>query len=272
MAGGEMGLIESVSKARRAIAGVAIVWLLLVANSVHTKTYLYGANAVPAPVPLSPRLQKLFEKRKLVCFGRYALEVPAEAELAMGEISIPSRVEIIDGGKDAISRHVAAHIEKTKAEDKTAEFSYNGVGPVEGSWQLHYSEGKFLRDSGIYFYQTYVSRGDSTFIFGDETKSGETERAPIARQASIAKGFRLRNEDDIPEAPGFCLEGAFVREDQYSQQEMVSAGIHLPSFPDVSFHVSSNKDAYGDYPPEEFEKRLRGELSLLARIKSAQDR
>jgi hypothetical protein len=38
----------------------------------------------------------------------------------------------------------------------------------------------------------------------------------------------------------------------------------------VTFSISSNKDAYGDYPPEDFEKTERAELSLLARIKQAQ--
>ncbi len=82
-------------------------------------------------------------------------------------------------------------------------------------------------------------------------------------------GLPVRAKDEAPSEPGFCLEHAFVREDKYSHQEMVNAGIYLPSFPDVSFSISSNKDAYGDYRPEEFEKRLRGELSLLARINEA---
>ena len=52
---------------------------------------------------------------------------------------------------------------------------------------------------------------------------------------------------------------------------MVNVGIVIPSLPDVSFSVSSNKNAYGDYTPEEFEKAQRTKLSLLARIKEAQD-
>ena len=51
---------------------------------------------------------------------------------------------------------------------------------------------------------------------------------------------------------------------------MINAGIHIPAFPDVTFSVSSNKDAYSDYSPEEFNGRLRKELSLLTRIKDAQ--
>ena len=51
---------------------------------------------------------------------------------------------------------------------------------------------------------------------------------------------------------------------------MISAGIYLPTLPDVTFSISSNKDAYADLKKTEFEKIKRDELSLLARIKSAQ--
>ena len=62
-----------------------------------------------------------------------------------------------------------------------------------------------------------------------------------------------------------------MRGDQYDDQEMASAGIYLPSLPDVTFSVSSNKDAYADFSKAEFEKTERDKLSLLARIKAAQE-
>ena len=52
---------------------------------------------------------------------------------------------------------------------------------------------------------------------------------------------------------------------------MISAGIYLPSLPDVTFSISSNKDAYSDYPKEEFARMKVEELSLLARIRQAQE-
>jgi len=58
---------------------------------------------------------------------------------------------------------------------------------------------------------------------------------------------------------------------RYDDQEMVNAGIYIPGLPDVTFSISSNKDAYGDYPPAQFEKEVRASLSLLNRMKAAQD-
>jgi len=47
---------------------------------------------------ISKRLGVLFLKTKIVCFGRYAIKVPQEAELIYGNISSPSRIDIIKGG------------------------------------------------------------------------------------------------------------------------------------------------------------------------------
>lgn len=47
---------------------------------------------------ISKRLEVLFLKTKTVCFGRYAIKVPQEAELIYGNISAPSRIDIIKGG------------------------------------------------------------------------------------------------------------------------------------------------------------------------------
>lgn len=224
---------------------------------------------MPEPIALSPRLQKIFSETKLVCFGRYALEVPAEAQFTFGTISVPGKVEIVQGGGVAGERRYLADIKKIKEKDETAEITYSGVGPVKNSWQIHFSEDVHHRENGLFYIDTYINLGEFTFIFGDSTEEGETQKEPLARQATIARNLRLRPEDEIPSEPGFCLERAFLGEDTYSDQEMVNAGIHLPSFPDVKFSVRSNKDAYADYPPEEFETRLRGQLSLLTRINKA---
>ena len=60
-----------------------------------------------------------------------------------------------------------------------------------------------------------------------------------------------------------------MSDSNYNDQEMADAGLYFPSFPDVTFSITSNKDAYGDYPLAEYDAKVRGELSLLARIQQA---
>jgi hypothetical protein len=230
-----------------------------------SNSYSYQENAVPEPVKLSPRLQALFAKTKLVCFGRYAVEVPVEAEILRAGFD----VEVINGGIEAMKSRVAADIAKLKWKDKSAQFTYNKEGPVDGSWQIRYYESDNAKRYGLHFFDTYVNKGDLSFIFGDAIDKAETEESTAARQSVVAKNLRLRANDEVPDEPGFCFEHGFLADNLYARQETASAGIFLPSLPDVTFSISSSKDAYGDFSPAEFEKTERAALSLLNRIEGA---
>lgn len=247
--------------------------ILLILGSLQacSPKYSYSEKAGPEPVQLSPRLSKLFSKTKLVCFGRYALQVPQNAELIWGSASFPSTVEVFAGGADEMMLIIADDITMIRKEDKTAEILFNQLGPIEGSWQIRYHPSQSAKSVGQLFIDTYINKGDLTFVLGGSVDEGQTEEAAASREASRAKSLRVRAKDEIPSESGFCIEHGFMADTQYIDQEMVNVGIALPGLPDVSFSVSSNKDAYSDYPSEEFEQRLRAELSLLARIQGAKD-
>jgi hypothetical protein len=246
--------------------------LLIISISLLTRshTYAYKESGVPYRVKLSPRLEGLFDKTKLLCFGRFAIEVPLEAQLDWGETSFPSRIEVISGGIEAAKERAVEDIGELDRKKIGAEVVYNGPGPIENSWQLRYFDDKFAKEDNDIFFNTYLNKAKFIFILGDATEKNETEETVIARQLSMSKSLRLRKEEDIPTQPGYCIEHGFMADDRYADQEMASAGIHLPSLPDVTFSISSNKDAYADYPKADFERMKRDELPLLARIKAAQ--
>jgi len=166
---------------------------------------------------------------------------------------------------------VANEIARINKISRTAKITYNALGPSENSWQIRYFENKFAEQDGTLFFTTFVTKWKYTFVIGDAVGSGEKEADVASRQSILAHSIRMRAEDDIPADPGFCVQQGFVEDARYVRQEMVSAGIYFPGLPDVTFSISSNKNAYIDYPSGEFERRVRGELSLLARIKSAKD-
>ena len=234
-------------------------------------SYTYKENAVPELVKPSLRLSNLFLKTKLVCFGRYALEVPEEAQLTWGSASFPSKLQVFDDGPAISQIRIDENIAIIKHKDITAEITYNGVGPIDNSWQVQYYPSSFAKsEKQLYFFDTYVLKGKYTFLLGGSL-NGQTQEAAVAREETRAKSLRFRAPDELPVEPGFCIEHGFMAEARYSDQEMVNIGIHIPSLPDVSFSISSNKDAYGDYTPEEFEKNERQKLSLLFRIQEAKD-
>lgn len=220
---------------------------------------------------LSKRLEVLFLKTKIVCFGRYAIEVPQETELIYGNISSPSKIEVIKGGIIAKDEKIAEDIKKIKANNQSSEIISSENGPMENSWQFRYFDDKFSKEDGNVFFSTYVNKGDITFVLSGSIPKGGTITSAAATQLIRANSLRLRHQDEIPAEPGHCLEGGFMSDSNYIVQEMADAGLYFPSFPDVTFSITSNKDAYGDYPPAEYDAKVRGELSLLARIQQAKE-
>jgi hypothetical protein len=252
------------------IAGGCAALVAAMAFSPHFQRYSYKENAVPKNVALSHRLEALFEKTKRVCFGRYALTVPEEAQLIWGDASFPSRIFLYTCGMEAIKERVAKDIAKLRFSDDQADITYNDKGPIEDSWQIRYFEDNAAKELHLKVFNTYINKSDLIFLLRGSL-DGEPEEQAGEREASRAKSLRLRDESDIPSEPGYCIEHGFMASSAYDDQEMVNVGIYLPSLPDVTFSISSNKDAYADYPKAEFEKMKLGELSLLARIRAAQE-
>ena len=188
---------------------------------------------MPEPVKLSSRLQALFAKTKLVCFGRYALLVPEEAQLIVGTVGVPYDVKVISGGIAASEVRVATDIAKIKSEEKSAEIKYTGKGPIEASWQIRYYQDESHKRRGAVYFQTYVNKGDLTFIIEDAVGGkNDNEEAAAARQRFLANSLRQRSADEVPNEAGFCVNHAFVPEKMYAEQETASAGIYLPTLPD----------------------------------------
>jgi len=213
------------------------------------------------------KLKKLFKNTKTLCFGRYVVTVPSEANLIVGDAAL----EVIIGGLNARTRKIKEEIEKIKWTDETADFTYNDKGPIEGSWQFRYYEDELSKKYKLHFFRTFVTKDDFTFIMGDSVRNGESQSATEARQFIKANGIRIRQPEEIPQDPGLCVEHGFLAKNNYAEQEIDDVGLYLPSFPDITFSISSNKDAYGDYSPADFETEMRKELSLLNRIQGAKD-
>jgi hypothetical protein len=197
--------------------------------------------------------------------------VPQEAKVIWGGASLPSKVEVIKGGVLEAQERIKEDIEALKRKSNTFELLYEGAGPVEDSFQIRYYESEYAKAENDIFFDNYVMKGDWTFVFGDAMEERETESLVAKRQVAYAKRLRLREEEDVPETAGNCIEKGFIASDDYKGQEIVYAGLYIPSIPDVTFSISSNKNAYSDLKKEDFETMKREELGLLARTRGAQE-
>ncbi|WP_426086614.1 T6SS immunity protein Tli4 family protein [Janthinobacterium sp. PSPC1-1] len=239
--------------------------------SAYAKKNSATETIMPGHFKLSKRLETLFLKTKIVCFGRYALEVPQEAQLISGGTTILSEIKTIPGGITEKNERIAEEIERIKKSDRTSEIIHNGKGPIENSWQLQYYDGEFSKEGGRLIFKTYIIKGNHIFILDGSTRKGEAIADSIGNQMVRANNLRLRDENEVPKEPGYCVKNGFMSDNKYDSQEMADAGLYFPSFPDVTFSITANKNAYGDYPPAEYDAKVRGKLSLLARIQEAKD-
>lgn len=189
------------------------------------------------------KIEILFQKTKKICFGRYLLNLPNEAELIIGN----SAVDLFKGGSDFLKHQAEIDLKRIRSLNFAPEIIYNGNGPIENSWQIRYYNSKSAKEVNFIVYRTLINKGDFIFAIGDAVGGGDTERATAERQLIQAKSLRLRATEEVPTVPGLCVEHGFMSENQYKYQEIDDVGVYLPSFPDVTFSISSNKDAYGDY-------------------------
>jgi hypothetical protein len=234
--------------------------------------FVNGDGAVEKNIKSTKQVENLFFGAKLLCFGRYAMYVPKDSDLIWGVTSFPSDVNVVNGSAMSIQEYMDKDISEIIRKNDTAEVIFSGPSRLGVGWQLNYYEDKYAKRDEVLFSRGYIKLDDNVFLLSAAKNQGESEDAFAIRQLRRANSLRLRNSNDVPASPGYCIERGFMANDMYEVQEIVAIGLHLPSFPDVKFSVSSNKNAYADYPSAEFDGRLRGELSLLSRIKQAKEK
>jgi hypothetical protein len=219
----------------------------------------------------TPRINKIFQETKLVCFGRYALVIPKEAKLIWGSTYFPSKVTSISGNKDDLKATAAKEIDKIKYSDAKSEIIYNDTGPVDSSWQIRYFDSPAAKQLNLLFFTTFISKSNRIFILGNAIEEGQSQADVTALETGRSKSLTPRPEDITPPEEGYCIQHGFMLSSFYQDQEIVNVGIYIPSLPDVTFSISSNKDAYADYSIEAFAKKKVDDLPLLARIRKAQE-
>ncbi len=191
-----------------------------------------------------PRIDNLFIETKLVCFGRYTLRVPLEAQLNWGKQTINDGFITYPNAANQVKEILTQHWDMVRSKDSTAEIIAVKNGPIQGgSYFWYYHSDLFKKEDARNFFGATVANGHA-FIYQGGGVKGEAE-SEFANNLETIHNLRYRDADEIPTDPGVCIELGFVKENTYRFQEHFAVGIYLPSLPDVSFSVGSNKDATG---------------------------
>jgi hypothetical protein len=215
---------------------------------LHHQPYSYKDTGVPTQTEMSPRLKKLFARTKSVCFGRYVLDVPEEAQLILGYQEMPAKIITHENAAGKEKDLADAFRTETLIKRPEAEFTSLLAGPVPNSLVLRYFGSPYLKSVGGEGIMSFVPAGNHVFEFGWGSGDEESANEIIEKSAYIARNLRARDNTEVPKGPGVCIDLGFITETTGKFQEIFSAGVHFPSLPDVSFSVMSNKNASTDGP------------------------
>ena len=232
---------------RKSYFYTAIITSLFVISAYATnkyQSYSYKETGVPAHIELSPRLQNLFSKTKTICFGRYVLDVPEETQLTFGSFDMEVSIRVFPKQASELKKVVDANRAKLLSKNPSAEVLYDAVGPTNASWQIRSVSSQHAKKLKLEDLMTFVVAGEHVFLLSDAIGDDEDTIDPALKRATfIAQNLRARDNADVPKEPGVCIDHGFISENSGKFQEIFSAGIYMPSIPDVNFSVMSNKNA-----------------------------
>jgi hypothetical protein len=215
---------------------------------------LAGAWAVGA-VRDKQGVAKLTDKMKTLCVGRFLIDMPNEARVALGKINIDGfDIASFDESETEFWKRIAAR----EAELRAKPDRLGGPNNLESVREVKTGSGLVGK---VFVHGRTVTEGDAYKGAGEEHYRYEG----IAVEALVhAKGVsvdlstdnydldRIENlprlvaklvanpGNQLPIEPGFCIDRAYVRDPLTAEQgEEIVMHADLPSHPDVQFRLMS---------------------------------
>ncbi len=231
----------------------------------------------PNVTSLSPRLQPLFEKTKTVCFGRFVITIPVTATVVYGPAQAEMEILYYAGAGDQVAQRLAEHLAIVERERRFMDADDIINLPLFGTVVDGVLSGQKIAYGSYnrvgYTMYSFIPLGKDLFVQHSNSVLPEVDRLKTFNM--VASHLRLRNEDEIPQEPGFCINGGFFP--MQFEREKVTLGLRLKEFPDVhiSIEVQKNVERLAetgrlelmlDEAKEEAEQRNLG--AVYARIKT----
>jgi len=187
------------------------------------------------------RAQALLAKTRTVCFGRFLIDIPADATVVYGPAEVEAPITFYKNQANTLDERLTrrlAEIEKERRflmkEDipklplfgKVVSGSRSGQKIVFGS-----------KDQVSYAIHSFTPIGKDIFI-QDLSALPEDDEIPTLNK--ISSHLRLRADNEIPSELGMCIEGGFVPLEH--DHERITLGIRLKEFPDVHLSIDAHKN------------------------------
>lgn len=226
--------------ARRAVMRLVLFAMSLVFVCIPCQTEARNMN--------QPRIDKLFEKTKTVCFGRFLVDVPSSAAVVPGLQTFGPTIESLPNGAQHLRRRAQTRRDEVQANSQTydrSEVVSLDPMPTGGSWTLRYWASDTAKLAGLETFESFLAGGAHGFLYKTTTAKsvGRTPEQIVKNVEYVASHLRARDPAEVPQEPGVCLDVGFIADDTGKFQEIFGIGLRFPELPDASFSISTNKDA-----------------------------
>lgn len=184
---------------------------------------------------------KMFDKMRTYCFGRYLVDIPYEAELkGQGNNYQGASIKSVRGGEGQYKGMIEKRIGELK-DGKSASglFKFEKeIGSIaSGNLLLGY---KVAFGSPMYSIDSFKLDKGWIFTTSKAPYSPGKINSILERFDGYLKNVRYRSDREAPKEAGFCIENGFVANTGKSPQfEMASITFALKNNPDVWFSIDS---------------------------------
>jgi hypothetical protein len=189
------------------------------------------------------------EKMRAICVGRYLVDVPEHAQVSLsGEMIAGFTIDTVEETEAAFHIRMAvreAEINASGADGRggalVAARDLDVPGAVGRSFIYGRSRGYLMAgdrriDMESVSVEAHAHIGGVTFTLAAKG----TEEASAREAEALLARLRVRAEDDIPPAAGFCVwRGIFVEPLPEHQNEHIVFHLGLPGHPDMGLALAS---------------------------------
>jgi hypothetical protein len=207
-------------------------------------------------------VKRVFAQTRDICVGRFVVTVPSTARIIYGRFDVPFLTERYPGGLARFDEIVQSHKNSIEEQKHLIDGELLQPGSRLGTTIKGDSPGQRIlfnlsnMNGARYAMESFVVVGEDVFVqYGDHYASAEDVPPAIARLNQVAKRLTRRRDDELPDTPGFCIDGALVLDPAQPEVERTQFGVRFAEIPDVHFSVSMTRKSRR-YQSDALEPRL----------------
>lgn len=218
---------------------IAMIFSLIIASGASYGFSLFTGGMMNTS---NERIDEMFKKTRLVCFGRFLIAVPNSAIVLHGPAELDGSLSVYRDQVDKLAEFMSSRLDEAEkerdyiSEDQIKNFS--SVGKVMDGELLGQKLVFGAKSTIGYTIHSYMPRGRDLFVL---ERGNVAKKEDAVRQMNhFATQLRSRDDNEIPSGPGFCVDGGFV--DIQPEYENTALGLHFKEFPDVRFSIRMRKN------------------------------